>query len=147
MNIEALLLFIYQTALLKDIEYINDLSNEYMISYQFGPEIIDQIFIRQLNIFLEKTYKENKKTLEIIFNNIPLLDDFIKGNYEILDYESILKISDKYKGIEGYLHLVDSLDIETNQKLNDLTISFIEYYKSLINLANEKYTGYKKILQ
>jgi len=147
MNIEALLLFIYQTALLKDIEYINDLSNEYMISYPFGPEIIDQIFIRQLNIFLEKTYKENKKTLEIIFNNIPLLDDFIKGNYEILDYESILKISDKYKGIEGYLHLVDSLDIETNQKLNDLTISFIEYYKSLINLANEKYTGYKKILQ
>ena len=147
MNIEALLLFIYQTALLKDIENINNYDSDYMIFYPFGPEIINQIFIRQLNIFLEKTYKENKKILESIFNNMTLLDDFIKNDYDILDYESTINVSSKYIGLEGYLNLVEQIDLETAKKLSELTKQFLDYYNSLLELANENYSGYKKILQ
>lgn len=147
MNIENLVLFIYETALLKDIEYVNIEDGDYILSYPFGPDAIDQVFISQLNHFIEKTYQENKELLEVIFNNIPLLDDYIKGNYDILDYKTLVKVLSKYRGINGYLSLVDTISKETDKKLNELALKFLEYYNNILELYNEKYTGYKKILQ
>ena len=48
MNIEALVLFIYETSLLKDIEYIDYNNKDYLIKYPFGPYVIDESFISQL---------------------------------------------------------------------------------------------------
>lgn len=147
MNIEALVLFIYETSLLKDIEYIDYNNKDYLIKYPFGPYVIDESFISQLNDFFEKTYKENKELLKIIFDDMTILDEFIKEKYDILDYKTLLKILSKYQGIKGYLSLVNKLNQDKGKKINDLSLSFLEYYNNILELYNEEYTGYKKILQ
>ena len=147
MNIEALVLFIYETSLLIDIEYIDYNNRDYIIKYPFGTSIIDEAFISQLNDFIEKTFNENKEVLNVIFNNLELLKDFIDNGYAVLEYKTIFKILENYQGIDGYLNLLNNIDKETDKKLNKLSLSFIKYYNSILDLYNEEYTDYKKILQ
>lgn len=147
MNIETLVLFIYETSLLIDIEYIDYNNRDYIIKYPFGECIINETFISQLNDFLEKTFNENKEVLNVIFNNLELLKDFIDNGYAVLEYKTIFKILENYQGIDGYLNLLNNIDKETDKKLNKLSLSFIKYYNSVLDLYNEEYTDYKKILQ
>lgn len=147
MNIEALVLFIYETSLLIDIEYIDYNNRDYIIKYPFGVSIINEAFISQLNDFLEKTFNENKEVLNVIFNNQELLKDFIDNGYAVLEYKTIFKILENYQGIDGYLNLLNNIDKETDKKINKLSLSFIKYYNSILDLYNEEYTDYKKILQ
>lgn len=147
MNENCLVLFIYEVALLKDIEFFYTKEGEYMIEYPFGENIIEPMFIRHLNNFMEGTYQENKELIQLMFNNLSLLEEFIKNKYAILDYKTLLVILSHHRGMSGYLHLLESIDIKTNEKLNELAVKFLNYYDELLEMYNEEYTGYKKILQ
>ena len=54
MNIENLLLFIYEVAFFKDIKPIVEDDGDYMLEYPFGPSIITPLLITQINLFFEK---------------------------------------------------------------------------------------------
>ena len=145
MNIENLLLFIYEIAFLKDIKITVYNEGDYMIEYPFNEEVITKSLISQINLFLENTFLENKEILQVIFTNISLFEDYLIGNYNILDYQTVIKLISDYKGIDGYTKLVSQIDTETANKINLLVIKFLDYYNEMIRIYNEKYTGYKRI--
>ena len=147
MNVDRMVLFIYEIGLLRDIEFITNDDRDYLLEYPIGPQMIDKAFISQLNNFFEIIYREDKESLEVLFDNFGILDEFVKERYNILEYDIVSKILENYMGIDGYLYLLELVDEDTNMKIIELVNRFVEYYNSILELYNCKYTGYKKILQ
>ena len=145
MNEKRLVLFIYETLMLSDIEYLY-LNKEYQVEYNFSENLLNPVFIEFLNHFIIDRYKENKELLKFIFN-IPLLEEFINKNYNILELNILKKIFKNYRGIEKYLELVESTPKEIDNKLNILALNFIDYYNEALVLSGEKTNVYQKVLQ
>lgn len=145
MSDKRLILFIYEVLLLNDIQYLYT-NEEYQIEYYFSERLLDPIFIKYLNHFISERYEENKELLSVIFN-IPLLEKYIKGNYNILEINILSKMLCKYRGKEKYLELVEAVGPEIDQKLNQLALNFIEYYNEAIELSYASPNKYQKVLQ
>lgn len=145
MSEKRLVLFIYETLLLNEIEFINS-NREYQIDYYFSEQLLDPITIEYLNHFLIDRYEENKELLGVIFN-ISLLEEFINKNYNILDIKILSKLLSKYRGIEKYLELVDAIPKDIDIKLNTLALNFINYYNEALELSYQEPNPYQKVLQ
>ena len=145
MSEKRLVLFIYETLFLNDIDYMYS-NREYQIEYYFSEKILDPITIEFLNHFLIDRYEENKELLGVIFN-IKILEEYIKGNYNILNIEILSKILSKYRGKEKYLELVESTPKEIDKKINQLALNFLEYYQEALVLSYIKPNPYQKVLQ
>ena len=145
MNEKRLVLFLYETLFLNDIDYVYS-DREYQIEYYFSEKILDPITIDFLNHFLIDRYEENKELLGVIFN-IKILEEYIKGNYNILNIEILSKILSKYRGKEKYLELVESTPKEIDKKINQLALNFLEYYQEALVLSYIKPNPYQKVLQ
>ena len=145
MNIKRLVLFIYETLLLSDIEYLYS-KEEYQIEYHFSEELLNPIFIEFLNHFIIDRYQENKELLKYIFD-IPTLEEFVDKNYNILELNLLKKIFIKFRGKEKYLELVETTDKEIDNKLNILALNFIDYYNEAIMLSSAKPNIYQRVLQ
>ena len=141
---QRLVLFIYETFFLNDINYV-DMDKEYQIDYDFSEKILDPIMIEFLNHFIVDKYNENKELLGVIFN-ISILEEFINNNYNILDVKNLSKILSKYCGIEKYIELVDSVPKEIDDKINELAINFTNYYNETLELAYKPSNVYQKVL-
>ena len=140
-----LVLFIYETLLLNDIDFIYSKKEE-QINYYFNEQLLDPITIEFLNHFLIDRYEENKELIKVIFDT-PLLEDFINNNYSILDIKILSKLLSKYRGIEKYLELVSSIPKEIDIKLNKLALNFINYYNEALELSYQEPNPYQKVLQ
>jgi len=145
MSEKRLVLFIYETLFLNDISYMHT-DREYQIEYYFCEQILDPITIDYLNHFLIDRYEENKELLSVIFN-IPLLEEFVSKNYNILDIKILSKLLSKYRGKEKYLELVESITPEIDSKINQLALNFLEYYQEALDLAYANPNPHQKILQ
>lgn len=145
MSEKRLVLFIYETLFLNDIDYMYS-NREYQIEYYFSEKILDPITIEFLNHFLIDRYEENKELLGVIFN-IKILEEYIKGNYNILNIEILSKILSKYRGKEKYLELVEAITPEIDKKINQLALNFLEYYQEALALSYIKPNPYQKVLQ
>ena len=140
-----LVLFIYETLLLNDIDFIYS-NKEEQIDYYFNEQLLDPITIEFLNHFLIDRYEENKELIKVIFDT-PLLEDFINNNYSILDIKILSKLLSKYRGIEKYLELVSSIPKEIDIILNKLALNFINYYNEALELSYQEPNPYQKVLQ
>lgn len=145
MNEKRLVLFIYETLLLSDIEYLYS-NEEYQIEYKFSEQLLNPIFIEFLNHFIIDRYEENKELLKYIFN-ISLLEEFVSKKYNVLELNILKRILKKYRGKEKYLELVEVIDKEIDNKLNTLALNFINYYNEALILSLEKSNIYQKVLQ
>ena len=145
MSEKRLVLFLYEIFFLNDIDYVYS-DREYQIEYYFNEGLLDAITIDFLNHFLIDKYEENKELLGVIFN-LKLLEQYIKGNYNILDIDILSKILSKYRGKEKYLELVESTPKEIDQKINKLVLNFLEYYQEALALSYIKPNPYQKVLQ
>ena len=145
MSEKRLVLFIYETLLLSDIEYLYS-NEEYQIEYKFSEQLLNPIFIEFLNHFIIDRYEENKELLKYIFN-ISLLEEFVSKKYNVLELNILKRILKKYRGKEKYLELVEVIDKEIDNKLNTLALNFINYYNEALILSLEKSNIYQKVLQ
>ena len=145
MNEKILVLFIYETLFLNDIDYMYS-NREYQIEYYFSEKILDPITIEFLNHFLTDRYEENKELLSVIFN-IPLLEEFVNKKYNIFDIKILSKLLSKYRGKEKYLELVEAITPEIDKKINQLALNFLEYYQEALALSYIKPNPYQKVLQ
>ena len=108
-------------------------------------------FVYSFNEFIYEYYNTNKELLEPIYN-LNILDKFIKENYELLSLEQMIQLIEKFRGFDGYLDLVESVNQETDKKLNNLALLFIEFQQELYKnyFENEQMNypkGYPRILQ
>ena len=116
-----------------------------------GYSNISKEFTYLFNEFIYSCYRENKKTLNIIYD-IEILEEFIKNNYEILSFEQMVILLERYHGFDGYLKLLDEVGFESASELNQLALLFIDFQQEIVNLyyadSNEYYPkGYPRIKQ
>lgn len=108
---------------------------------------ITEDFIEQINDFIYNYYEEYKELFSLMFEE-NLLKEFMNNNYEIVTFDVLVGLINKYHGYDGYPSLVDSVGMEIDQKLNILVIKFLEYYEDLLRLKFARPTSiYHKILQ
>lgn len=112
---------------------------------------ISEGFAYMFNEFIYKCYQENKEALSIIYDT-KMLEEFIDNNYEVLSYEQMVALIERYRGFDGYIKLLDDIGLDTANKLNQLALSFIAFQEEMLSLyyadSNEYFPkGYPKILQ
>lgn len=145
MSEKRLILFIYEVLLLNDIEYLYT-NEEYQIEYHFSERLLDPLLIEFLNHFIIDRFEENKELLAVIFD-VQILEKFVKANYNILEINILSRMLSKYRGKEKYLELIESVGKETDSKLNELALNFINYYKEALELSYALPNIYQKVIQ
>lgn len=114
-QLKGLILFILESIILQNGRYINE------------------EFVEEFNDFVYKYYEDNKELFSYIFNTT-ILEQFIKNNYDILTLDQMFQLVVKYHGIEGYAKLVEDVGFKRDQKIQQLSSLFTEYYNQIIEL-------------
>lgn len=121
-----------------------------------NTDIINDIFLHLFNQFIIQCYQEKNELLPVLYDDIELLKEFIEEGYTILTREQAMQLINRYKDMDGYLSLLDAIDYETDAKINELVIQFINYQQTYLNEiellyiadSQEFYSkGFPKILQ
>ena len=107
---------------------------------------ISESFIAQINDFIYRYYDNNKELFSLLFDTT-ILEKIIKNKWEILPKEVMIKLIKKYRGLDGYVNLVETVGYEVDQKINILVIYFLQYYDELLKLSHAKSNIYTRILQ
>lgn len=118
----------------------------FIITEENNMYVTDEL-ISKLNDFIYSYYQANPKLFSIIFPNDSLVEKCIKNNYQIMPTELVIILLQRYYGLDSYLKLLEDIDPEIDHQINELAIMFLNYRSSLVELSNEKYTGYQRILQ
>ena len=132
---------------------MNDIKNKRLTLFLMEIILLQQnryingAFVEQINDFIYSYYEDNKELFSLLFD-INLLEQFMENNYEVLPNKILIGLINKYHGYEGYVHLIEEIGYEIDQKINILVIKFLEYYDKLEALRQAKPTTiYHRILQ
>ena len=130
MNEKNLALFLYEVGL---------------ILYGEEQIIITDDPVNHINSFIYQYYQEYEDSFSLLYN-MELLNEFIDNDYEVLPMQIVMQLIIKYSSDYKYAQLVEEVGYKTDQKINDLALSFIMYLQELSELYNRKPNGYLKIL-
>lgn len=124
---------------------------------------INQELINQINKFIYEYYEEHKEMFGILFNDDALklfkdifdmdfIELYIENHHEFITLEEVYKLLINYRGLDGYVALVEEIGYEKDTKINELVLLFTDYCVKLSSLAfadSQEFfpKGYPRILQ
>lgn len=107
---------------------------------------IDESFVEQINDFIYNYYEKNIELFQLLFDK-EKIEKMIENKWEVIPQEIIISLLNKYHGFDGYIELVDDIGYETDKKINELVLKFLDYYNELLKLKFANPSTYPKILQ
>ena len=96
-------------------------------------QVIIPTFSSQLNQFFIENYKKHLELFSLIYD-IDLLETAIEEELDIIPYDIIMSIVNKYKNTEDYAKLVEEVGIKTDKQINELALLFNNYCINLLEL-------------
>lgn len=113
--------------------------------------IIDTTFAYLFNNFIIKCYEEKNELLEVLYDDLELLKEFIDGGYEILTYAQICQLLSYTKDSDQYVKILSEIGNEIDLKINELAMQFAiyqnNYWKELQTFYTANPKEFSKILQ
>lgn len=147
MKLENILVFIYETALFLDYSSYNS-CEDYGFTYEYGPNVLDYGFVKEINNFFKRLYMENEfELLQSLFNDLTIILESIKNNEDIIDYDNLYKLLSKYLTVDDFVKLQSKCSKIDNAKINYLALFYQDFHYEQLVLTQTKNTGYQKILQ
>lgn len=105
----------------------------------------DENFLHLFNNFVSRYYKKYPQ----LFHLVLIIENSKEeeSRYFPGDIESFTYLINEYSTNEKYLKLIEEVGYETDKKINELAILFVEYVQELKELYYMPLEGYQKILQ
>lgn len=147
MKLENIVVFIYETALFLDYSSY-DSCEGYGFVYEYGPNVLDYGFVKEINNFFKRLYMENEfELLQSLFNDPSIILECIKNDKDVIDYDSLYKLLSKYLMVDDFVKLQSNCSKVDNVKINYLALFYQDFHYEQLVLNQIKNTGYQKILQ
>jgi len=112
------------------------------IELEIGGQIIDKLYGDWLNIWYELTQRYNKKALNKMIGNVPLLTNYNNGHASNLLYVPIPFYFCKYNGLALPLIALEYSDVKINVEFNNLKdvlivgpTHYIQINENVVNFA------------